>query len=479
MSLKKLLAGVAVIGAAFALAAVRAEETALPEFDAATITGDELVALCAKIDRPLTEPEVDSLRERLAGRRMAFTFSGWQARDLGNGNGVLVDFPDAGRGNRKAYMRCRFDFQVPSTKQWDWDEHDLVVRGTLVVETEDKKKTRGLMRLSFGPTMTLFFKNAVLDRSKASRECFIPEFCGVRFGTPTLTSTNGLTCSKEGGGSIQHGDDSSVVEYRCQSWWGVAENVRPAAFFDKTVVSYTFKTLTPYSANFFGHFPKGATRAECLAAFDSFVAEVNEKYPVNLQSNAQFRNAVEPEGFVPCDPPTNLTNWVDRYRPCRKFGECFGRYEGETNGCDVWVWLSESAFGERVVSMTVLGYHKKEIYRSEKLDIDEIEGLLSFESKKAKTESDEARRVREDERERFKLRYGFLADVLFVSEDVKAGTALTKDKLQCRDYVGMGVSDRCLQAGDLKSVLGRKVAFDLKRGSILLKTDLCEEAAQK
>ena len=83
------------------------------------------------------------------------------------------------------------------------------------------------------------------------------------------------------------------------------------------------------------------------------------------------------------------------------------------------------------------------------------------------------------ERERFKLRYGFLADVLFVSEDVKAGTALTKDKLQCHDYVGMGVSDRCLQAGDLKSVLGRKVAFDLKRGSILLKTDLCEEAAQK
>ena len=475
MSLKKLLAGVAVIGVAFALAAVRAET--LPEFDAATITGDELVALCAKIDRPLTEQEVGSLCERLAGRRLSFTFSGWQACDLGNGNGVLVDFPDAGRGNRKAYMSCRFDFQAPSAKQWDWDEHDLVVRGTLVVEKRDKKQTRGLPRWPYGSTTTLLFKNAVLDRSKASRECFIPEFCGVRFGIPTLTSTNGLTCW-EGDGRIDHGNTLSV-EYKTRSWWGEVENARPADFFDRTVVSYTFRTLTPYCAQFFGHFPKGATRAECLAIFDSFVAELNNKYPVNLHSNVQFRNAVEPEGFVPCDPSTNLTNRADRYRPCRKFGECFGRYEGETNGCDVWAWLNESAFGERVVSMTVRGYHKKAIYRSEKLDIDEIEGLLSFEVKDAKTDSDEARQAREDERERFKLRYGFLADVLFVGEDVKAGTVLTKDKLQCRDYVSMGVSDRCLQAGDLKSVLGRGVAFDLKRGSILLRTDLCEEAAQK
>ena len=80
-----------------------------------------------------------------------------------------------------------------------------------------------------------------------------------------------------------------------------------------------------------------------------------------------------------------------------------------------------------------------------------------------------------DERKKIDLRYGFVAKVLFVNEDVKAGTVLTKDMLRSRDYVAMGVRDRCLQVDDLKSVLGRKLAFDLKRGSILLKTDLCKE----
>ena len=80
-----------------------------------------------------------------------------------------------------------------------------------------------------------------------------------------------------------------------------------------------------------------------------------------------------------------------------------------------------------------------------------------------------------DERKKIDLRYGFVAKVLFVNEDVKAGTVLTKDMLCSRDYIAMGVRDRCLQVDDLKSVLGRKLAFDLKRGSILLMTDLCKE----
>ncbi len=80
-----------------------------------------------------------------------------------------------------------------------------------------------------------------------------------------------------------------------------------------------------------------------------------------------------------------------------------------------------------------------------------------------------------DERKKIDLRYGFVAKVLFVNEDVKAGTVLTKDMLCSRDYIAMGVRDRCLHVDDLKSVLGRKLAFDLKRGSILLKTDICEE----
>ena len=72
MSLKKLLAGVAVIGAAFALAAVRAEETALPEFDAATITGDELVGLFAGSESKPGEVEYAELNRLFSGRELAF-----------------------------------------------------------------------------------------------------------------------------------------------------------------------------------------------------------------------------------------------------------------------------------------------------------------------------------------------------------------------------------------------------------------------
>ncbi len=81
-------------------------DDSLAEFNAETITGDELVALCAKMSRPLTEQEVDSLRERLAGRRLTFTFSAWQTECWGSGLEdywfMGVKFPDEGRfcGNR-------------------------------------------------------------------------------------------------------------------------------------------------------------------------------------------------------------------------------------------------------------------------------------------------------------------------------------------------------------------------------------------
>ena len=46
-------------------AIVGAAGDSFPDFDAETITGDGLVALCRKINRPLTAEDVDSLRERL------------------------------------------------------------------------------------------------------------------------------------------------------------------------------------------------------------------------------------------------------------------------------------------------------------------------------------------------------------------------------------------------------------------------------
>lgn len=57
---------------AVALTEVRAEETALPEFDAATITGDELVGLLTNREVQLTSEDYAALNAALKGRELTF-----------------------------------------------------------------------------------------------------------------------------------------------------------------------------------------------------------------------------------------------------------------------------------------------------------------------------------------------------------------------------------------------------------------------
>lgn len=368
--------------AALALTAVSAE-VALPDFDAKTITGDELVALCAKVDRPLTEQEVDSLRERLAGRRLTFTFSAWQAGNsgswLGGGEFMGVNFPDNGRycNSHSKTLRCRFYLREGSARDhlFNRDERNLRVTGTVDAEREVAPKNGPMNYHLF----LLVFTDSVIDRSAATTECCIPEFYGLRFGQPTHMPTNGLNrFVGEGGVS---GTGRPTVKYRYQTWQRIDDGLRPAKFFDRALVTYSYKTLTPVAVMFAGHFRKGATRAECLKTFDEFVIELREKYAVRLFSSPDFRNEEEPDGFVPRDPPTNLKDWTWRYMPTRKFGESFARYEGGLNGCRILAALNESAFGERVVYLSVEGYHKKVPYRSTELEQEVMEGLLSYEEK--------------------------------------------------------------------------------------------------
>ena len=72
MNLKKLFVGLVSVGAAFAVTAVRAEETALPEFDVATITGDELVGLLTNREVQLTSEDYAALNAALKGRELTF-----------------------------------------------------------------------------------------------------------------------------------------------------------------------------------------------------------------------------------------------------------------------------------------------------------------------------------------------------------------------------------------------------------------------
>lgn len=354
-----------------------------PAFDAETITGDGLVALCAKMNRPLVAEEVDSLRERLAGRRLTFTFSSWQAGCWGSdadGNWFMgVKFPDEGRfcGNRPGVLLCRFYLRDERDRDINRsrDKRNLRVTGTVNAEREKAPKNGPM---DYHPLL-LAFDDATVDRSDATTECCIPEFYGLHFGQPTQMSTNGLSRFVGEGSRSRSGGPN--VKYRYQTWQRIDDGLRPANFFDRAIVTYTYKTLTPVSATFVGHFPKGASRAECLASFDAFVAELNAKYSARLAEHDGWRNDVDPEGFVPRDPPKKLKDWIWRYMHDRKFGEKFAEYAGGLNGCLLRATLCESHYGERVVRLSVEGYRKESPYGNVKLDVDVIEGLLSYEEK--------------------------------------------------------------------------------------------------
>ena len=82
-----------------------------------------------------------------------------------------------------------------------------------------------------------------------------------------------------------------------------------------------------------------------------------------------------------------------------------------------------------------------------------------------------AEQAKSQAQEEFRLRYGF-GDVLLVMRDTPAGTVLTKNMLGYKTVPMTGLSGRGFHEEDLDEVLGRTLAFDLKRGDAILKTDL-------
>ena len=69
------------------------------------------------------------------------------------------------------------------------------------------------------------------------------------------------------------------------------------------------------------------------------------------------------------------------------------------------------------------------------------------------------------------LRYG-KAEALIVMADLPAGAVLEKRVLGLQTIPLSGLSGRVFHVEDLQQVVGRRLAFDLKRGNVLLKTDL-------
>ena len=65
-----------------------------------------------------------------------------------------------------------------------------------------------------------------------------------------------------------------------------------------------------------------------------------------------------------------------------------------------------------------------------------------------------------------------LAKAIFVHRDLKAGDVLTRQDFDMRDYFREGLEDRLICNDEWMTLPGRKMLVDLKRGSVLLKTDV-------
>ena len=151
-----------------------------------------------------------------------------------------------------------------------------------------------------------------IRREKAKRMT-LSEFCGIKFGEPSNLPTNGLervTCQTY---RMQYNNEP-VTTNSYFVWLGRRMDIIPPKLFDLVKVNYSYKTLTPYSVEFCGHFPKGATRKECLERIDAFVADINGRYGLNLSCSGEGnRIEEEPAGFKPGETPKNRQNHHARY----------------------------------------------------------------------------------------------------------------------------------------------------------------------
>ena len=185
------------------------------------------------------------------------------------------------------------------------------------------------------------------DVTHICKKVFDPvEFCGVTFLSPSGVSTNKLSIRRAEG--IRRIGDKEVP-YRQLYWIGVDESLRPADFFDFAEIKYSFKTLTPEHATFCAHFPKGATRKECIALLEEFFAKLRGKYGLEPDDVDFVQDEEEPVGFVPNDPPEGYRQDYVRYWHKNKF------YKRVYHNDKLWGSLSagETDFGERCAILRI------------------------------------------------------------------------------------------------------------------------------
>ena len=293
------------------------------------------------------------------------------------------------------------------------------------------------------------------------------EFFGIEFGKPSGLSTNELTMFE--GEEWTEGRDANGARtrenyHRSRNWYCVRKDIAlPASFFDLASITYSYQTIVPFYANYMGHFPKGASRKDCLKLMDAFAAELEAKYGIKLTSGG-FGNRFEeePEGFVPKDPPTDLKDFHYRYSPSHKFGSFFACYRGGQYPLHLNMQASESAFGERIVNLFVNADLANEVEKEGWIPVAEKET-----SKSDKTELDlqiEAKMWQ---------RYGVMRALVFM-RDCPRGTVVDRSIIGIKEIPSVGWGGRAYLEADVDTVVGRKVAEDRRRGDVIIKSDLAD-----
>ena len=195
------------------------------------------------------------------------------------------------------------------------------------------------------------------ERQRRAENARLSDFYGLKFGCPSGISTNALERFEGEWRSISNGKTNVKT---VATWHGQRKDIRPAPFFDFAEVRYSYTTVTPVGAAFYGHFPTGTTRKRSLEILDDFALSMNDRFGFQL-SCGQNRDEDEPQDFTPGEAPVGKRKERSRYS-----GPVFVRYSFSNDDLFIQLEGGENRYGERFVWLAV----------SDRSRIDEVEGVV-------------------------------------------------------------------------------------------------------
>ena len=203
------------------------------------------------------------------------------------------------------------------------------------------------------------------ERQRRAENARLSDFYGLKFGCPSGVSTNELGRFEGECCSISNGKTNVKT---IATWHERRKDIRPAPFFDFAEVRYSYTTVTPVGAAFYGHFPTGTTRKRSLEILDDFALSMNDRFGFQLSCGLN-REEEEPQNFTPGEAPVGKREERSRYN-----GFTFVSYSFSNDDLFIQLEGGENRYGERFVWLSV-GDHSR---------IDELEGVIRESGTKGK-----------------------------------------------------------------------------------------------